>query len=461
MAIEYVEIRNANREIIGIVDAARSIIWHSVYYGVGDFEIYAQATPEHLTLLAEGNYVTRLDDTEIGIIEAVAITYDIDNGRVITATGRFAKSLLDRRIIYNLSGTTNKRIVLQGNVESAVRAQVVNNAISCTFDARRNMAELELGARSMIPDVIVDDEGEDAEKQANDNNLLEYTDSVLQEYSLSAMIVLNAETKKLQYIVYKGADRSIGNEEGNEPIIFSQELDNLTGSEYTHDTQNAKTAAFIGGEGEGAERFYCLLPGGATGINRRELFVDASGVSKAMSAEQLAELYPTGTFTDINFYVNGILYATLVYDLSKQYKYDELVEIFPRGQFDGKFFLIGNEKIARLMYNEADIFTLTPLGFLRVEQAEERAANYELNDDAYASTLRSQGKQQLAEYTNVENFTGTIDITNGQWQLNRDFELGDVVTVQDDQIGKRISTRIIETLETQDENGYTVEAVYG
>ena len=42
--IDYVEIRNAETELMGIIDTAKSIIWRSVYYGVGDFEVYAQAT---------------------------------------------------------------------------------------------------------------------------------------------------------------------------------------------------------------------------------------------------------------------------------------------------------------------------------------------------------------------------------------------------------------------------------
>ena len=37
--ISYVEILNTERELIGIIDTAKSIIWHSVYFGVGDFEI--------------------------------------------------------------------------------------------------------------------------------------------------------------------------------------------------------------------------------------------------------------------------------------------------------------------------------------------------------------------------------------------------------------------------------------
>ena len=37
--IEYVEIRGSETEIVGILDVATAIIWHSVYFGVGDFEI--------------------------------------------------------------------------------------------------------------------------------------------------------------------------------------------------------------------------------------------------------------------------------------------------------------------------------------------------------------------------------------------------------------------------------------
>ena len=55
MAIEYVEIRGSNLEVIGIVDTAKSIIWHSKFFSVGNFEIYVQASPEIIALLQVGN----------------------------------------------------------------------------------------------------------------------------------------------------------------------------------------------------------------------------------------------------------------------------------------------------------------------------------------------------------------------------------------------------------------------
>ena len=355
MAIEYVEIRDESRNIVGIIDTAQSIIWHSVYNGVGDFEIYAHATKKHIGLLVAGNYVTRIDDEEIGIIEHISVTFDVQRGRMITAPGRFAKSILDRRHIYNLSGKTNNATVFSGNVEAAARNLVYDNAIACSFDASRNIPILELGELSNLPDIIVDENGNAASKQVSYDNLLTYTDSLLAEYNQAAMVVLDDDSKQLQYIVYKGADRSTDNADGNEPIIFSQEFDNLN-------------------ESDGLDRFYSLIAGEENGLARRETWVDASSVSM---------------------------------------KYKD-------------------------------------------EQDEEKT----YTDAEYKQMLDTLAKQELAPLVRIETFSGSIDITDGQFILNKDFALGDIVTVQDNLLGKYINARVYETLETQDENGYTVEAIY-
>jgi hypothetical protein len=45
--------------------------------------------------------------------------------------------------------------------------------------------------------------------------------------------------------------------------------------------------------------------------------------------------------------------------------------------------------------------------------------------------------------------------------LGVNFDLGDLITIQDNQIGLYINTRVIEVTEVQDENGYNVNVVYG
>lgn len=370
--IEYIEVRGNDTNVIGIIDTASSIIWHSAYFGVGDFEIQAKATPEIVALLKAGRYVTRPDNDDVGIIEKLYLPENIDEGATITASGRFVKSILDRRIIYNLSGTSNKATILRGNVENAVREVVKNNAIACPFDSKRNIAVLALGETANIPLRIVDADGNAAEKQVSYENLLTYTDGVLEEYGIASKCIL--QNGVFLYTVYNGIDRSINNSDGNPHVIFSKEFDNLTSSEYTYDETPEKNVALIGGEGEGIERFYSLLARSESDLQRREIFIDASS-------------------------------------LSKKYK------------------------------DEND-----------VEQT--------YTDAQYKTMLDAKGKQDIAPLVITETFNGTLDVTNGNYLYGRDFALGDIVTVQNKNIGIYINVRIREALEYQDENGYAVEVIY-
>lgn len=370
--IEYVEIRNDKTQRLGIIDTATSIIWHSVFFGVGDFEIYTEAAPEIVALLLSGQYVTRPDNSEIGIIEKIEIQNDAEGARMIIASGRFVKSILDRRLIYKLSGSTNTPTILRGNVETAVREVVKNNAIACSFDSKRNIDILGLGDVANIPANIVDANGNAARKQVSYGNLLEYTDALLEEYGIAATCILREG--KFLYTLYSGADRSKGNTDGNAPIVFSEEFDNLISSNYTYDTAGAKNAALIGGEGEGVKRFYSLIKTASTGLQRREIWVDASSISKT--------------------------------------------------------------------YKDSD----------DVEQT--------YSDAEYKTMLDAKGKQDIAPLVATETFDGVIDVTNGNYIYGRDFTLGDIVTVQDKEIGKYKNVRIREATEVQDADGYSVEVIY-
>lgn len=460
--IEYIEIRDINREIIGIVDTAKSIIWNTKYFGTGDFEIYAQATPLNISLLQKSRYVTRPDLDAIGIIETIHITDSIQDGKMITASGRLAKSILSNRLIYRLSGKTNTPTVLKGNVEQNIRKVVADNAITCSFDSRRNIGILELAPLSNIPDIIVDENGNAAEKQVSYQNLLDYTDAVLQEYELSSDVYLDTDnvSKKLKYRISKGVDRSVDNTSGLDPIIFSTEFDNLTESEYLIDTTTEKNTALIGGEGEGTERFYSLLAPNSTGLERKELWVDASSLNKTLKASELQALYPTGYFSSIYFYVGSTIYATLVLDLEREYTFNTLKEKFPSGSKSGRKFIVSGTTIAEEIYSDDEKYKLTAIGYKRMLDVEEKEGDYKIIDSIYDLMLKNLGKQKLAPLKVTETLTGKIDITSGNYVINRDFWLGDKVTIQDNSLNLYINARIVETTEVQDENGYLVEAIY-
>ena len=92
---------------------------------------------------------------------------------------------------------------------------------------------------------------------------------------------------------------------------------------------------------------------------------------------------------------------------------------------------------------------------------DDGAGEQQYTDDEYNAMLETEGLQALSAYTIAEEFSGTLDITNGNFTLNDDFSLGDIVTVQNTNIGKYMHVRIIKVTEVQDENGYTVDIEYG
>lgn len=283
MKVNYLEIYDPNRVRIGILDAYTSIIWKTEYYGAGQFEIYAPLNDENLKNLAIGNFVARTGDPVVGLIEAYETTWTPQEGRMLIVTGRMAKCLLDRRIIMRLSGEgtalRNYPTELTGDVEQACRTLFSNNIISSMHTAR-NIPFLKLGYTSGKTHAIVDDSGNPASKQVTWDNLLEYTDSLLEEYQMGSLIRL-ADDKNLYIDTYEGVDLSVDNPNNIQPIIFSQKFDNLLSSDWLVNLQTQKNVAIIAGEGEGAERMcQAINHTVVAGIGRKEMYVDASSLSK-------------------------------------------------------------------------------------------------------------------------------------------------------------------------------------
>ena len=69
--------------------------------------------------------------------------------------------------------------------------------------------------------------------------------------------------------------------------------------------------------------------------------------------------------------------------------------------------------------------------------------------------LLERGYEHLAEFGYVTSFEGTIE-PNTTFRYKIDYDLGDLVTVQND-FGISEVVRIAEVIEVWDDNGYAVE----
>lgn len=100
---------------------------------------------------------------------------------------------------------------------------------------------------------------------------------VLQKYSEASDKPTNVSGFK--FIQKKPRDLTVGNKEGNTPVVFSGDLNNLSQLSYENDDTEFCSTAFVAGEGEGEDR-KTLEVGDteASGLDRIELYVDARDI---------------------------------------------------------------------------------------------------------------------------------------------------------------------------------------
>lgn len=261
--IAYIEVRDKySRLPFATIEPAEC--WFELsYYGVGEFQVYTRATKTALASLNVGNYITIPHKPFIWVIETVEKTYIAGLGHMISATGRQAKAILGKRII-------NKQTQLPNDLTTAVVELIYKNAGAAAGEARRIDGLEEV--TSLIIQPIT-------ETQVSYENLLTYTDELLQAYEVGAELTLT-EAAAFRYNLYAGNDKS-------ETVIFSQTFDNLLSSSYKRSAAAFRNYALIGGQGEGAERIlqeYNAAPS-LRGIDRAEMFVDAKDISSKYTDE--------------------------------------------------------------------------------------------------------------------------------------------------------------------------------
>ena len=247
---------------VGIIENPTSAIWTRRYQKPGDFELYLPASADILALLEDDFYITREDAQEVMIVEHIEIITNAEEGNYILISGRGAESIIGRRIVL-------EQTVLTGRVDAAVHRLIRENAIAPADAARA------LPLTMYAPDVTAIT----ARAQYTGTNLLEAVEEICKAHGLGFRVVADATDDgiALRFELLNGINRSEG-QEANSPVIFSAEFENLLSSSYVMDTTNYKNVAIVAGEGEGKARKRATY-GSASGMARREIFVDARDLS--------------------------------------------------------------------------------------------------------------------------------------------------------------------------------------
>lgn len=250
---------------IYILDVFNSFIWTDRYNKYGDFEITTEVSDSLLDNLRENYYICLKSSDHAMIIEDLSIDTDVETGNILTISGRSLESILDRRIIWNITK-------ISGNLQEAIKKLINENIISPAIEERK------------IPNFIFEDSTDEnitkLEIEAGQymgENLYDVITSICDYYSIGFKIYLN-ENNQFVFKLYCGIDRSY-KQEIVPYVVFSPSFENIINSSFFQSNSLLKNVSLIRGEGEGANVKTAIVKiGSETGLNRRELYTDARDI---------------------------------------------------------------------------------------------------------------------------------------------------------------------------------------
>lgn len=289
-----IRVYDSNLYFQGVMENQTSLIWTRKYFEAGNFELYTPITEDNLKLMKEGNIIWMRGSDDAGVIEDIKLE-ESNIKNEITAKGRFLSSYMDRKLI---KGTKN----FKGTVENAMRQLYSNDPIPL----------VELGELQGFPETV--------EFQVTYKGLLTYESKLARSAALGYRFRPDFNNRKIIFEIYKGVDRTTAQGVNNR-VIFSESYNNLNNAIYRENTQLYKNVAYVGGEGEGSARKIVVV-GDATGLERREIFVDAKDIqSEGLSASEYeARLRTRGEEALANNRVENSFECNTGADMNFQYK---------------------------------------------------------------------------------------------------------------------------------------------
>lgn len=309
--MDYLYILDKNFDRIEVLDNYTSLIWTERYSDVGDFELTLPFYIQYLPSLIPDNYICMDESDVVMVIEDVNLSSDSKEGYSMTITGRSLESVLDRRIVWNktiINPNDNDTEKFQTSLKKILDSNIIKPS-----DSARKIPNFNF---------IVNDDPRFNSKDAIFNGyfygetLLEVVNSVCSTFDCGYSLRLNKSTKQLNFKLYYGVDRSFDQDKVPR-IIFSPDYDNLSSSNVYNSIYNYKNTALVYGEKEvDKPKTLTITDSKFKGYNRRETFVDASGINPYDDNQQL---------------ISDSLYMKLM----KQKGYEELLESSYEDAFDG------------------------------------------------------------------------------------------------------------------------------
>lgn len=261
---------------IGEVNHFDNLIWPDKFNGYAQFELWAPITDENAEYFKKGNILWCGGDNA-AVVEIVKSNVDDKGAKTYNVKGRTLEMLMTTRIICGSYNAINKQA-------STAMYEIVNKNCVNPADIKRKIPFLECASDESFGGAIT--------YQKTGGEVYDSLLSIASNADIGFSILFRPKEKKLIFKVIQGTDRTI-NQNINDPVEFSTDLEDILSSSYYSNDQDVKSVALVMGEGEGDGRKKQISGDNtASGLLRRELYVDA----RDLQSESIDE---SGTSTSL------------------------------------------------------------------------------------------------------------------------------------------------------------------
>lgn len=258
-------------DTVAVLDTFESFVWADRYHEAGEFEVDLPAAHSLREYLKMGYYLMLQRSARLMIIETLTTTTDVEDGDRLNVTGRSLESILERRIIW-------QQTVLSGSLEDGIEKLLNENVINPAIEARKIPGvKFRKTTDTRIKALTV-------ESQFFGENLYDAIKSLCDNADIGFSMTPDFTDGGIIFELYKGEDRSYAQDE-LPWVVFSPKYDNLLSSNFIESKVDFKNVCLIAGSGEEYVDRTKISFGSASGLDRREIFVDASSVSKTIRDE--------------------------------------------------------------------------------------------------------------------------------------------------------------------------------
>jgi hypothetical protein len=282
---------DTNLDMVGIIDLYESFIWTDRYNKNGDFELKISAKDGLPEYIQKDYYLINPDSEHVMIIDSILLETDFEKGSFFTIKGKSLEYILNRRIVWKKTSFEAASVTdPKPNLQDGIKRLLTENVISPEIAARRiDNFEFEESTLNKITSL-------EFEAQYFGEDLYEIISKLCEENDIGFKITLT-DDKKFVFKLYAGEDRSYGTDENpqifNPYVIFSPKFDNVINTSYLDSNSSFKNVTLVGGEAEtndqgeeiSRDTYVVTLADFSVGLNRREIFTNASSVTRNIDSE--------------------------------------------------------------------------------------------------------------------------------------------------------------------------------